>query len=251
MEENILKGLQDYLEFIRYNTMDFGSRLLMPFFVSHFTPYKDRYKVCFNDNVNDCYWVEKDEYDKFLNNKLSNNVILRTSNAFKEGESFGYYMSLSENNIKCNLDNISILYGLRFKLNDIFYKIKDIGYQVDSLSFKFYLDERSSVQESSKIVEDKVKLYVVEDFYAEDFLYVNKFSNTSRQVKRGMGYSIEIDDDHVDDFVLVSDAKTAIQLSKKESLDNILRDLKNIFPIENTLSKKISEIIKKRLINEL
>jgi hypothetical protein len=175
-----------------------------------------------------------------MQGKLSNNVMLRMGNAFTEGERFGYYMSLTENKLEATPEGLQFLFGLRFKLNDIFYKIEDVGYKNLSLPL---------IEEG--VMDDNVKLYVVEDFYAKDFLEVNKFEDTSKFVKKGMGYSVEIDDYSKDDYVLLSDAKAAITMSKKESLDKILIDLKEIFPMENKISQKVIYILRNRLLDGL
>lgn len=240
MEEIVLKNLQKYLEYIRYNTTDFGLRLLRPFSVYHYVYSQNKYKVFFDENLADCYWIEKVDYDKFIQGKLVNTVVLRTGNAFYDGNTFGYYMSLTENKLESNPEALQFLFGLRFKLNDIFYKIQDVGYKKLSIP---HVDE--------EVIDDSVKLYVVEDFSSEDFLEVNKFADTSKYVKKGMGYSIEIDDHQTDDYVLLSDARTAIKMSKKESLEKILSDLKEIFPLENKISQKVIYIIKNRLLDEL
>ena len=240
MEDLILKNLQNYLEYIRYNTMGFGLRLLRPFSACHYVYSQNKCKVFFDANLNDSYWVEKVVYDKFIQGKLSNNVMLRMGNAFTEGERFGYYMSLTENKLEATPEGLQFLFGLRFKLNDIFYKIEDVGYKNLSIPL---------IEEG--VMDDNVKLYVVEDFYAKDFLEVNKFEDTSKFVKKGMGYSMEIDDYGKDDYVLLSDARTAIKMSKKESLDKIMIDLKEIFPMENKISQKVIYILKNRLIDGL
>lgn len=234
MEEKTLKGLQSYLEYIRYNTTNFGLRLLRPFSVYHYVYSQNKYRVFFDNERNDSYWIEGSEYNKFLQGKLSNTVSLRMENAFSDDSGFGYYLSLSENNLETNVDILQFFYGLRFKLNDIFYKIKDVNY-MSSYGF----------------VEDRIKIYVVEDFHAQDFLEVNKFVDTLRHVKKGMGYSIEIDDDKNDEYVLLSDAKKAIEISKKECLENILKDFESVFPMENKLSQKVIEVVKKRLSDGL
>lgn len=240
MEDLILKNLQNYLEYIRYNTMGFGLRLLRPFSACHYVYSQNKYKVFFDANLNDSYWVEKVDYDKFIQGKLSNNVMLRMGNAFTEGERFGYYMSLTENKLEAIPEGLQFLFGLRFKLNDIFYKIEDVGYKNLSIPL---------IEEG--VMDDNVKLYVVEDFYAKDFLEVNKFEDTSKFVKKGMGYSMEIDDYGKDDYVLLSDARAAIKMSKKESLDKIMIDLKEIFPMENKISQKVIYILKNRLLDGL
>ena len=240
MEDLTLKNLQNYLEYIRYNTMGFGLRLLRPFSACHYVYSQNKYKVFFDPNLKDSYWVEKSDYDKFMQGKLSNNVMLRMGNAFTEGERFGYYMSLTENKLEANPEGLKFLFGLRFKLNDIFYKIEDVGYKNLSIPL---------IEEG--LMDDNVKLYVVEDFYAKDFLEVNKFEDTSKFVKKGMGYSVEIDDYGKDDYVLLSDAKSAITMSKKESLDKILIDLKEIFPMENKISQKVIYILRNRLLDGL
>lgn len=240
MEDLILKNLQSYLEYIRYNTTNFGLRLLKPFSACHYVYSQNKYKVFFDTNLKDSYWVEKVDYDKFMQGKISNNVMLRMGNAFTEGEKFGYYMSLTENKLEATPEGLEFLFGLRFKLNDIFYKIEDVGYKNLSLPL---------IEEG--VMDDNVKLYVVEDFYAKDFLEVNKFEDTSKFVKKGMGYSLEIDDYGKDDYVLLCDAKAAIKMSKKESLDKILKDLKEIFPLENKISQKVIYILKNRLLDGL
>lgn len=241
MEDKVLKNLQNCLEYIRYNTMGFGLRLLRPFSVCHYVYTQNKYKVFFDTNLTDCYWVEKSEYDNFLQGKLTNTVVLKTGNSFTENGRFGYYMSLAENKLEDNEEALRFLFGLRFKLNDIFYKIEDVGYK--KLSIPLLIGDEA--------MDDSVKLYVVEDFHAEDFLEVNKFADTSKYVKKGMGYSIEIDGDQSDDYVLISDAKAAIKMSKKESLDKILIDLKEIFPMENKISQKVIYILKNRLLDGL
>lgn len=240
MEDLTLKNLQNYLEYIRYNTMGFGLRLLRPFSACHYVYSQNKYKVFFDPNLKDSYWVEKSDYDKFMQGKLSNNVMLRMGNAFTEGERFGYYISLTENKLEAIPEGLQFLFGLRFKLNDIFYKIEDVGYKNLSIPL---------IEEG--LMDDNVKLYVVEDFYAKDFLEVNKFEDTSKFVKKGMGYSVEIDDYGKDDYVLLSDAKAAITMSKKESLDKILIDLKEIFPMENKISQKVIYILRNRLLDGL
>ena len=240
MEEIVLKNLQKYLEYIRYNTTDFGLRLLRPFSVCHYVYAQNRYKAFFNQDLTDFYWIEKTDYDKFTQGKLINTVVLRTGNAFSDGDKFGYYMSLEENKLESNPDALKFLFGLRFKLNDIFYKIQDVGYKKLTIP---HVEE--------ELIDDSVKLYVIEDFNSEDFLEVNKFTDTSRYVKRGMGYSMEIDGNETDDYVLLSDAKNAIKMSKKESLEKILSDLEKIFPLENKISQKVIYIIKNRLLDEL
>ena len=240
MEDLTLKNLQNYLEYIRYNTMGFGLRLLRPFSTCHYVYSQNKYKVFFDPNLKDSYWVEKSDYDKFMQGKLSNNVMLRMGNAFTEGERFGYYISLTENKLEAIPEGLQFLFGLRFKLNDIFYKIEDVGYKNLSIPL---------IEEG--LMDDNVKLYVVEDFYAKDFLEVNKFEDTSKFVKKGMGYSVEIDDYGKDDYVLLSDAKAAITMSKKESLDKILIDLKEIFPMENKISQKVIYILRNRLLDGL
>ena len=240
MEDLILKNLQNYLEYIRYNTTGFGLRLLRPFSACHYVYSQNKYKVFFDTNLNDSYWVEQVDYDKFIQGKLTNSVMLRMGNAFTEGEKFGYYMSLTENKLEASSEGLKFLFGLRFKMNDMFYKIEDVGYKNLSLPL---------IEEG--VMDDNVKLYVIEDFYAKDFLEVNKFEDTSKFVKKGMGYSVEIDDYGKEDYVLLSDAKAAIKMSKKESLDKILSDLKEIFPMENKISQKVIYTLKNRLLDEL
>lgn len=234
MEEKTLKDLQKYLEYIRYNTTNFGLRLLRPFCVQHYLYSQNKYKVFFDNERKDSYWIEASEYNKFVQGKLSNTVSLRMENAFSDSNGSGYYMSLAENKLEPNVDALQFLYGLRLNLNDIFYKIKDVNY-MSSYGF----------------VEDRVKIYVIEDFHVEDFLEVNKFVDTAKYVKKGMGYSMEIDDDRTDEYVLLSDAKKALKMSKKECLDNILRDFERVFPLENKISQKVIEIVKNRLSDEL
>ena len=240
MEDSVLKNLQNYLEYIRYNTTNFGLRLLRPFSACHYVYSQNKYKVFFDTNLNDSYWVEQVDYDKFIQGKLTNSVMLRMGNAFTEGEKFGYYMSLTENKLEASPEGLKFLFGLRFKMNDMFYKIEDVGYKNLSLPL---------IEEG--VMDDNVKLYVIEDFYAKDFLEVNKFEDTSKFVKKGMGYSVEIDDYGKEDYVLLSDAKAAIKMSKKESLDKILSDLKEIFPMENKISQKVIYTLKNRLLDEL
>ena len=237
MQDNTLNDLQKYLEYIRYNTMDFGVRLLKPFLVYKYYVNKDKFQVILNEkNDNDCYWVTKIELDNFLSGKCSNKVNLKLDRPFQDEYSSGFYLSLSDNNLSPKIDDIQRLYGLRFKKNDLFYKIIDVSYQQLSMSY----DEPNEIK-------DNIKILIVEDFHVDDFIEVNKFVDKGRSAKRGMGYSIEIDEDYNSEYLNISDVKKAIKMAKSESLKEILEDLDFVFIDGNKVGDHVKEIINRRL----
>lgn len=239
MEDKTLKNLQRYLEYIRYNSTTFGLRLLKPFVATSYSINKNKYRVVLSSNLNDCYFVEISDFDKFLSGKLSNSVSLKTGNAFVDNGITGFYISLEENKIESEEEGLKFLYGLRFKMNDIFYKIQDVAFI------------KLEMPNGDVFIDDKVKIYVVEDFGVEDYLEINKFVDTAKYVKKGMGYSIEIDGDEVDEYVLLSDAKTAIKMSKEKSYKQINEKLRQVFPLENNVSRKVKAILEQILIDDL
>lgn len=238
MEDSTLNDLQRYLEYLRYNTTDFGLRLLKPFSVVNYLFNRSKYQVVFdNDNINDCYWVEKKELENFLAGKCSNKVNLRLGRAFKESGKSGFYLSLSANNLERDQDSIQKLFGLKFKNNDLFYKIVDVAFQ----------ESKSDPSSLSIIPVDNIKIYVVEDFRVDDFLEVNKFVDKGMSVKRGMGYSIEVDDEKDNEYLTISDVKTAIKMAKAEAAKDILSEISIAFPDGHKIGEFVKNVIKKHL----
>lgn len=237
MEDKTLNDLQKYLEYIRYNTMDYGLRLLKPFNVCQYQFNKTKYQAIFDlDNYNDCYWIEKNDLVNFLAGKYSNKINLRMDKPFKEDGKSGFYLSLSSNNLEPTMDNIQKLFGLRFKKNDIFYKIIDVAFKQLSMPYN-----------EPNQINDNVKIYTVEDFQVNDFLEVNKFIDVAKTVKKGIGYSIEIDGDDNDEYVSMSDARIAIEMTKEEAKKAILNDISELLPEGHKLGNYVKEIIKKHL----
>lgn len=241
MEDKTLNNLQKYLEYIRYNTTDFGLRLLQPFKVQHYQFNKTKYQAIFDtENYNDCYWVTKVELDNFIAGKYSSKVNLKMDRPFKEDNKSGFYLSLSSNNLEPKMETIQKLFGLRFKKNDIFYKIIDVSFketkpkELGSVFFK-------------SIIQDNVKIYTVEDFQVNDFLEVNKFVDTGKTVKKGIGYSIEIDEEGDHEYVSMSDARVAVEMAKDVAKKDIINDISDLFPEGHKIGNYVKEIIKKHL----
>lgn len=237
MEDSTLNDLQRYLEYIRSNTTDFGIRLLKPFVVCQYLFIRNKYQAVFEkDNYNDCYWVTKAELDNFLAGKYSNKVTLKMDRPFKEEGNSGFYLSLSANSMEPTMDNIQKLFQLRFKTNDIFYKIVDVSFQQLSMPY----DEPNKIK-------DNVKIFTIEDCTVEDYLEVNKFVDKGMTVKKGMGYSIEIDEVENNEYVSITDARTAVKMTKEIAIKEILEDLNVIFPEGHKVGNHVKEIIKKKL----
>jgi hypothetical protein len=241
MEDKTLINLQKYLEYIRYNTTDFGLRLLEPFQVHKYQFNATKYQAIFDtENYTDCYWVAKIELENFLSGKYSSKVNLKMDRPFKEDGKSGFYLSLSSNNLEPKMETIQKLFGLRFKKNDIFYKIIDVSFQktkAESLGSVFL----------KPMIQDNVKIYTVEDFQVGDFLEVNKFVDVAKTVKKGVGYSIEIDGESDHEYVSMSDAKVAIEMAKDAARKDIINDISELFPEGHRIGNHIKEIIKKHL----
>ena len=246
MEDNIISNLQKYLEYIRYNTMDFGLRLLKDFTVCQYTFSNQKYQAIFEkDNFQDSYYVSKIDLEKFLGGKFSNKINLFFEKPFKDKDKNGFYLSLQKNKLDPNMDNIKKLFGLRFKKNDIFYKIVDVSFQ----QINSKQEEINSIILSSNVkVQDNVKIFIVEDFGVNDFLEVNQFAGSGKTVKKGMGYSIEIDELESEQYVTIQDARTAIKMTKETAMKEILVDLSSLFPNGHKLGDYVKQIVKKRLI---
>jgi len=241
MEDKTLVNLQKYLEYIRYNTTDFGLRLLEPFKVQKYQFNKTKYQAIFDsDDYTDCYWIPNIELDNFLSGKYSSKVNLKMDRPFKEDGKSGFYLSLSSNNLEPKMETIKKLFGLRFKKNDIFYKIVDVSFQqtkAEDLGSVFL----------KPMVQDNVKIYTVEDFQVNDFLEVNKFIDVAKTVKKGVGYSIEIDGESNHEYVSISDARVAIEMAKDEAKKEILNDISDLLPEGHKIGNYVKEIIKKHL----
>jgi hypothetical protein len=237
MEDITLKNLQKYLEYIRCNTTDFGLRLLKPFVVCKYYLNKTKYQAIFSENNDgDCYWVTNEELNSFIAGKYSNKVNLVMNKPFKEGDTSGFYISLSLNNLEPTMENIQKLFGLRFKRNDIFYKITDVAFQQLSMPY----DEPNEIK-------DNVKIFTIEDFHVDDFLEVNKFVDSGRTVKRGMGYSIEIDEEHNNEYVSITDARTAIKMAKEAAKKEVLEELNLIFHDGHAVGDHVKDILNRKL----
>lgn len=237
MEENTIKDLQRYLEYIRYNTMDFGLRLLKPFVVCKYYFNKTKYQVIFSENNDgDCYWVTKVDLDNFIAGKYSNKVNLKMDRPFQEGDKSGFYLSLRDNNLEATTESLERLFGMRFKKNDIFYKIIDVSFQQLSMPY-----------DEPNIIKDNVKIFTVEDFHIDDFIEVNKFVDTGRTVKRGVGYSIEIDHESDNEYLAISDVRAVLGMAKKIAEKEIMDDLNLIFPDGHKIGDHVKGVVKRRL----
>ena len=222
--------------------MDFGLRLLKPFVVVQVLLIKGKYHAIFdNDNHSDCYHITHKELNDFLDGKYSSKVNLFMDKPFTEGGKNGFYFSLSKNKLDKKMDNIQRLFGMRFKKNDIFYKIMDVSFQQSELSS----DKLGSTELSS--INDNVKIYTVEDFTVDDFIEVNKFIDKDRTVTKGMGYSMVFDELDNGEFLSVSATRAAIKMSKEIAYKEILDDLEIIFPAGHKMGDYVKKVIKNRL----
>lgn len=231
LQDPIISQLQFYLEYIKANTIDYGVRLLKPFTVHDYYTSQGKYQAIFNpSNRNDCYYITINDLNDFLKGKTSNKVNLRVGRGFEDDGRSGLYLSLSENNLPQSMESIQRLFGLRFKKSDLFFKIVDVQFSGEFGQ-----------------IEDNIKIYVIEDFGVNDFIEVNKFVDTGMTVKRGEGYSIEIDETNNDEYISVSDARTAIKMAKDIALRDILSDLDELFSPNHRIGDRVKAIIGKRL----
>ena len=234
-KERVIAEIQDFLNYKRANSIDYGTRLLQPFTVVDFSQNDDSIMAQFEGYKSlphaNHYWVSKSELAEFL---LGNKIIgvkLFVDNLYVENNCLIMDVNLMKNG---------------FKKPTIYDAQKLKGIQI-SYSHKLYKSYDVQVKVSDGInIEKTVRIFVFEPSSAES--YINEHAvvqNNKVQLKNG----ITFEDTSTESYVKKSEALEAIRMERKTVKD----ELKAWFmlnmgdkmpePVANEFLRKLNEIV--------
>lgn len=232
-KKKFIADLQDFLNYKRTNSLDFGSRLLRPFIVESSTSNRkdENIMVKFQDYDtlphNNHYWVNKKELDDFLNGKKELGVSLNLDNVYEENGLLIFEINLMRNGIKKpSFIDAQKIRGLNIKHNNKIFKCHDV-----QVSFR---DDNS--------IDKIVKAFVVESFSAE--MYINKYTVVQNKIEIKNGITFE-DFDTQEEFVRKFEALEAVRLERK----NVVNEMKSwvFLNMTNKVEEGVLEAFLKKL----
>lgn len=236
-KKKILSDLQDFLNYKRTNSLDFGSRLLKPFVVESCSSGRKDENIMVKFKGYDelphanHYWVNKKELDEFLNGKKELGVALMIDHAYEDGEQIIFEINLIKNGIKKpHLVDAQKIRGLNIKHNGRIFKCYDVNVSINE---DFSIDKA-------------VRAYVLESSSAESYINRNTVRQNKVEIKNGITFE---DFDTQEEFVRKFEALEAIRLERKDVVNELrawvvlnMTD-KVEKSVLNSFLKKLSEIV--------
>lgn len=202
-KEKIMSDIQDFLNYKRTNSIDFGTRLLDDFKVVNFrTDNGDSLFVEFEGYEkiphSNHYWVQKKELQDFLagNNRMGVNLFV--DNAFVENNCTIFEVNLIKNGFKkMTIHDAQKLKGIQINYNNKLYKSYDV-------QVKLIKDTE---------IDKVIRVFVIEPTSAEYFLNHNTVvKNSIIQIKNGITFE---DENSKETFVKKEIALEAVKLERK------------------------------------
>ena len=230
-KQEVISQLQSYLNYVRFNTVNFGNRLLEYFEVSDFSLTRDVSSIFVEFRGSEAsrgnhYWVNKKDFEDFKAGKKKLGVALDfTKHTIENGHTV-FELNLSKNKLDNKLNEVAKLKDLNVRYsNGLLYKVIDVQVKVK--------DETH--------VENIVKLIVKESKSTKDFID-SKVVLKNKVEKRG---GLEIELGVTEEFLSKNDVLEALKI-ERSILAEDLKDWIMTLPseeISSTLRKKITERI--------
>jgi len=206
----IIKDLQDFLNYKRTNTKDFGNRLLKDFNVVDFSGTQEENKLFVQfENYekspqSNHYWVEKKELDDFLNGNRPLGVNLLVDKFSNENDCLILEVNLMKNGFKkTTIQDAERLKGININYGGKLYKSYDVQVNV----------------ETDNIIDKIIRIFVFEPSSAESYIEKNTVVQNKVEIKNGITFE---DFYNQDRFVRKFDALEAVRMERK-SISNELR----------------------------
>lgn len=236
-KEKIISNIQDFLNYKRTNSIDFGSRLLKEFKVVDFSggPQDENLMVKFEEYDSaphsNHYWVSKRELEDFLNGNKDIGAKVFVDNIYTENNHSIIEVNLLKNGLKKpTINDAEKLKGINIVHKNILYKSYDVQVAVSDGNF----------------IQHVVKVFVFEPISSE--IYINKHTVVQNKIEIKNGITFE-DFNTQEQFVRKFDALEAIRLERKSISDELrawcLLNMSNRVDdaVLNAFLKKIKEII--------
>lgn len=229
--EKLISNIQDFLNYKRTNTTNFGSRLLYDFKVVNLVNNTDSIMVEFEKNE-DChhanhYWIDKKEFEDFMSGKKNIGINLIVDNFFNEGGCDVFQINL----IKYGFKKMTIHDAKRFK-----------GIQILHNGQIYKSFEVQVVLLDGIYIDKIIKLFVLNSSSAE--IHINNHTVLQNKVEIKNGITFE-DFDKQEDFVRKLDALDAIKIERQ----SVISELKSWFFINkfNSVNEKFTESFLKKM----
>lgn len=209
--KKIISDLQNFLNYKRTNSIDFGSRLLKDFTVSGFkwnatdeSLFVELDGYILNPHSNH-YWVNRNELESFLKGNNPIGTKLMIDSVYQEKDYVIFDVNMIKNGFKK-----SIIQDAE--------KLKGINIIHDSKLYKSY-DVQVKLVEDLEI-EKVVRVFAFEPISAESFINKNTVFH-SKKISLKSGIIFE-DSDSQEEVIKKSDALEAIRMERK-TVSNELR----------------------------
>lgn len=231
--EKIITNIQDFLNYKRTNTIDFGSRLMNVFKVVDFSGAQldenlfVKFEGYDSNPQSNHYWVSKKELDSFLSGKKSIGVNLTVDRFYNENGYSIIEVNLIKNGFKkMYLKDAEKFRGIQINYNGKIYKSYDV--------------QVSLVKDN--LVGKIIRIFVIEPSSGES--YINKHTVVQNKVEIKNGITFE-DFDNQEQFVRKFDALEAVRMERK----NIVSELKAWFSLN--MSEKVDDDFSVAFIGKL
>lgn len=204
----VISNIQDFLNYKRKNSIDFGIRLLKNFKVVNFSagPKDENLMIHFEgyESVphSNHYWVSKKELESFLNGKKETGVKLFVDCSYCEDDKYVLEVNLMKNGFKKpKVTDAERLRGINIIYQDKIYKSYDV-----------------KVVKNGDLIESIIKVFVFEPNYSEKYIDTHTVVQNRIEIKNG----ITFEDFHTqEEFVRKFDALEAVRLERRSIIDEM------------------------------
>lgn len=202
-KQKIISNIQDFLNYKRTNSIDFGSRLMHDFQVIDFVGSQedDSLMVKFEGYEgmphSNHYWVEKVELEAFLNGKKLIGVNLIVDKFYQENNCIVLDVNLMKNGVKkTTIYDAEKLKGIKINYLGKIYKSYDVQVQL----------------EKDTTIDKVIRVFVFELSSAESYINNHTVVQNKIEIKNGITFE---DFESQEQFVRKFDALEAIRLERK------------------------------------
>lgn len=232
-KDKIISNLQEFLNYKRANSIDFGTRLLHKFKVKDFSLKKndESFFVEFEESNEEKhanhYWVQKKDLEVFMSGNKEIGVKLFVDSVYKEDKFLIFQINLSKNGFKKpTISEAQKLRGLNIKYNNEIYKSYDVQVSI----------------EKDNYIDKNVRVFVHEQSSAEHYLNNHTVLQNKVEIKNGITFE---DFDKQEFFVRKLDAIEAVRMEKK----SVITELQSWFMLN--LANKLDEDITKEFLKKM
>ena len=231
----VLQELQDFLQYKRTHTIDFGKRLLKDFKVTNFVDKdKDNYFIELagyeTHSHENHYWIDKKEFVRFISGAKTTGLNLMIESSSEENNKTFFEINMIKIGFKKpTIDDAERLKGILINHMSKVYKSYDVQVMIDNDRF---------IDKIVRVFVQEPTVSVAEAFVKKNIILQNKKSELSS----GMFFE---DFTKKEEYVKKEDALTAIALER----ESVKKELTNWFllNVKEHVNEPVSNIILSKL----